>query len=143
MERWGDIKSEFDVDGSLRDIYVENTTENQWNHFINEISSSNFQITFTHGGVTKKLPNNFQDIKKLQEENPTTLAILLDNNILVHCHFFIISEIELDITPEHINDENGYNAMLSFINWLSSILDHIVILTHENAKDMVILKSRP
>ena len=31
--------------------------------------------------------------------------------------------------------------LLSFITWLSSILDRIVILTHENAKDMVILKS--
>ncbi|PAJ71734.1 hypothetical protein CJF42_25110 [Pseudoalteromonas sp. NBT06-2] len=139
MKRWNDIKAEFDIDGSLRDIYVENISEELWNKFIDAIKSSDFRYDFTHSDALISLPGNFQDIKALQEDNPTTLVIWLNDKISVFCHFFIISEIELDISPEHINDEMDYQTLLSFMTWLASLLGQIVSLTHENAQDMEIL----
>ena len=139
MKVWSEIKDEFRADGSLRDIYVEGIDPLQWGTFIEGVASSIYRHVFTHGGVEIDLPNNLAEIKKLQESNPTTLAIWLTDKIQVNCHFFVENEIELDISPRDILGEHEYRVLIVFLEWISSMLKERVILTHENTQDQVIL----
>ena len=92
-----------------------------------------------HGNSERALPDNFYKIKELQQTNPTTLCIWLDNNIQVNCHFFMETEIELDISPREIKSSSEYTTLTSFMKWLSSTLRKPAILTHEGSQDQVIL----
>ncbi|MFL0803297.1 MAG: protein export chaperone SecB [Agarilytica sp.] len=139
MKAWSEIKEEFGVDGSLRDIYVEEIDPALWKIFIEAVRSSVYKHEFTHGGVIIGFPDDLPEIKRLQETNPTTLAIWLNDKVQVNCHFFVETEIELDISPRDIVGEHEYQVLTSFLEWISSILKKRVILTHENTQDQVIL----
>jgi hypothetical protein len=139
MKDWFEIKDEFEVDGSLRDIYVLHICIDAWGDLIKEIKHEKFQFKFMHGNSERALPDNFYKIKELQQTNPTTLCIWLDNNIQVNCHFFMETEIELDISPREIKSSSEYTTLTSFMKWLSSTLRKPAILTHEGSQDQVIL----
>ena len=139
MKIWHEIKSEFRTDGSLRDIYVENINSTVWEAFIKSVKNSEYKIQFNHGEVVKILPNTFTEIKELRETEHTTLWLWLSKEIQINCHFFIDSEIELDVSPSDIQDEVSYLKLINFMQWLSSALKHEVKLTHEGSQDQVIL----
>jgi hypothetical protein len=138
MHQWNEIKSQFECDGSLRDIYIFGTHVSTWNKFLSEIRLSDYPIEFKHGGKLIDLPTNIESIKQLQESDPTTLSISV-NEIRVNCHFFITSEIEMDISPTEINSDLSFNSLIEFLKWLSNVANSNVVLTHENSQDDVIL----
>ena len=139
MKQWNEIKSEFETDGSLRDIYVENVQVELWNLFIEEVKNYKHRIEFSHGDNELALPNNFNAIKKLQETDPTTLRIWLPGDIQLNCHFFTEDEIELDVSPCDVQSEASYLQLLEFLKWLSSSTKKEVKLTHEGSKELIIL----
>ncbi len=116
MKVWSEIKEEFRADGSLRDIYVEEIDPALWEMFIEGVRSSVYRCEFTHGGVSIELPNDLIEIKRLQETDPTTLIIWLSDKIQVNCHFFIETEIELDISPRDIVGEHEYQVLIAFLS---------------------------
>ncbi|WAJ38471.1 hypothetical protein OU800_04325 [Pseudomonas sp. GOM7] len=139
MKDWLEVKEEFQVDGSLRDIYVLGICIDAWSNLIKKLKHEHFQLKFMHGSFDRALPENFYEIKELQQTNPTILCIWLDNSIQVNCHFFMETEIELDISPREIKGLAEYITLTSFMKWLSSTLRKPAILTHEGSQDQVIL----
>lgn len=139
MKDWLEVKNELEADGSLRDIYVLDVCAKIWNELIKNINHESFRFKFMHGGFERALPDTFYKIKELQETNPTTLSILLNNNIQVNCHFFMETEIEFDISPREIKSSAEYKALTDFMKWLSKTLRKPAILTHEGAQAQVIL----
>ncbi|NRA18568.1 MAG: protein export chaperone SecB [Oceanospirillaceae bacterium] len=139
MKEWNEVKQDFVPEGSLRDIYVEDVDVFVWNLFINSLFISGYQLSFKHGQKVMVLPECFNEIKKLQETEPTTLGIVIENGILINCHFFINSEIELDVSPGDIDSEINYRSLINFLHWLHSSLKKSVKLTHENAQTDTIL----
>jgi len=49
MNQYSGKASEFKPDGSLRDIYVLDVTEEIWEAFIRYVRKSHFQLEFWHG----------------------------------------------------------------------------------------------
>jgi hypothetical protein len=138
MHQWNEIKAELEPDGSLRDIYVLDTNISIWEKLLTEITLSKYVFKFTHGEIQLDIPSCFSSIKTLQESNPTTLTILV-NHIKINCHFFVESEIEMDICPSEVNSEDNFNSLIEFLKWLSKVSNSNVVLTHENSEDHVIL----
>ncbi|WP_288130749.1 protein export chaperone SecB [Microbulbifer sp.] len=139
MKQWSEIKPEFGVDGSLRDIYIENVDASVWGVFIDGVKQSSYKFDFTHGDIERDLPGSLNQIKVLQETNPTTLHLWLSDSIQINCHFFIESEIELDLSPSEIQSASSYSKLIDFLEWLASITERAVKLTHEGAQEQVIL----
>lgn len=139
MKAWNELKDEFEADGSLLDIFVENIDPVLWEAFLVNIKSSNYRLEFTHGEEPLDLPNSLAEIKELQKTNPTTLFIWLNEKIQINCHFFIDTEIELDVLPHDISNESEYYILTTFLKWLSGALSKRVIVTHEGIQNQVIL----
>ncbi|WP_299775911.1 protein export chaperone SecB [uncultured Pseudoteredinibacter sp.] len=139
MKQWCDIKNEFDTDGSLRDIYVENIDSAVWNDFIGEVKRSKYKFEFSHGDVEKELPFDLNAIKSMQQADPTTLYIWVTDNIQLNCHFFVETEIELDVSPHDIQTESAYSQLVAFLKWLATVTKSEVKLTHEGIQEQVIL----
>lgn len=139
MKKWSEIKDEFELDGTLRDIIAENTNPEIWNIFIKKLQKSSYRLEFTHGDSTKNIPESYEQIKKLQNTDPTTLFIWLNETIQANCHFFIDSEIEIDVSPHDITNEQNFLTLAAFLKWLSKAVCTRVSLTHEASPDLEIL----
>jgi len=140
MKQWNDVKDDLQPDGTLRDIYVTGIAEPDWDDLINEVAGAGFSIEFTHGGNVTALPKSFRSIRELQNTDPTTLKVMLQHGIQVNCHFFVDSEIEMDISPGEVAGPVEFDVLISFLRWIAETLNRPVVLTYENSPDQEILR---
>ena len=138
---WSSIKSEFEVDGSLRDIYIYNVDAELWDIFINLVKRSQYKVGFTYNGDEEiDIPESYASIVKLQESGSTILNIFLAPSFQVNCHFFLEKELELDIHPKDVASEDSFILLFDFLSWLSSSLQREVLLCHENSPEKEIMR---
>ena len=136
---WELLKSHFECDGSLRDIYVFEADAALWDLFIAQILS-HFHPQFWHGSEKGKILLNFKSVLHFRDRGlATTMRFFLVGNIEVNCHFFEDDKIEMDIAPEEIHNETAFNTLLSFLSWLSDALHRTTHLTYENSPEWIIL----
>ncbi len=138
MDRWNNLKSHFEQDGSLRDIIVTSESRDSWELFFAALKSAEYSHAFTHGGNASTLPDSIDSIWKLQNDDPTLLSVQV-GKLLVNCHFFKSYEIEFDIDPKDINSKTDFVVLLNFLSWLNKSIKSSVVLTHENSREEVIL----
>jgi hypothetical protein len=138
MKNWSDIKYEFESDGSLRDIYVFDTSDSTWNVFFAAIINS-YPHKFFIDGVETSLPSSYSSIKKIQNDATTMLSINVDGGLLANCHFFSEDQIELDICPSDIASPVDLENLQKFLFWLHNLVKLKVVLTHENSPELEIL----
>lgn len=124
----------FDVDGSLRDIYViEPTTIDDWNAVWQFFRSlSNLTLT-VDGEKVNQLPSDIDVIFKERQEKSIFLKIEY-NGVDFNCHFFSIEEIELDISPATIKDSTEAKSVIDFMEVLAKLLRKNVSISIENDK---------
>ncbi len=139
MYQWTQLKEEFEVDGSLRDVYIEDINLAKWDQFLDFIKLSKYEVEFRHGGNLQSLPDTFSSIKNLQDAEPTILSIKLNANFCLNCHFFMETEIELDLSPRDVSSEADFEVLLEFLDKLSSSLGCRVVLTPEDTPEQAIL----
>src|SRR4051812_46351469 len=88
----------FHVDGSLRDIYVnEPTTIDDWNVVWQIFTNCNTTLT-VDGEKANHMPSDLAAVFKERQEKSICLNIEY-NGVDFNCHFFSEEEIELDIDP--------------------------------------------
>jgi len=139
---WQELKDKvYYWDGSWRDIYIHNTTKEDWQlwaDFVNTNFKTSFHIYET------EVKENKVDLTKICEywngvhECCSTATVYVDN-IKVNAHFFIKEEIENDITPNEINSIDDHNKLVDYMKSLSKILNKPVFLTPENQADFVLI----
>lgn len=132
--------SGLEIDGSLRDIYVFDTSIAIWNRFLDLLYDSSYQCQcFSNGDVVTHF-RSFQQIKEVQLSHKTLLTISLSEGATINCHFFVEDEIEMDMDPRDFQSESNVLILEKFLTWLSCSLDRQVTLTHENSPDHQIYK---
>jgi hypothetical protein len=126
---WQDCKKAFYVDGTLRDVYVRDTTAADWDVFLEAVSS---KITATFiDGEPHPLPTHASEIFELNHEKSFLLEILL-GQVKMLCYFFIEEEIELDIDPSEVTSQAELDAIVDVLALIGRALGRDVILTDEN-----------
>ena len=110
---FNEVKNDLSPDGALRDFYIKDITQSDWNRFLNFVIENIGRFVFQWDCREIPIPNNFHEIKMMQEENPTTLTIWIGEQTIC-CHFFVDSETELDFRPNDVNDEKKWNDLVSF-----------------------------
>lgn len=128
-------------DGSWRDIYVHNTTREDWQiwaDFVNTNYKTSFHIYDTEARKDKVDLAKILDYWNGIKENCSTATVYIDN-IQVNAHFFTDEEIENDITPNEINSMDDHNKLMDYMTRLSKVLNKTVVLTPENKSDFVLI----
>ena len=131
---WNKIKKEiYFVDGSLRDIFVNNITETEWEKWINYVNE-NYKINWN--GLNKI------DYKKIKENRTKNIqsetANIFIGKIQLNNHFFC--DFENDIDPKEINTEHDHNNIIKYMKNISEIFYKEVYLTEENCSDNYLIK---
>lgn len=127
---WKECKKAFYVDGSLRDIYVQNTTATDWGKFLDLVSS--LKTASFRDGEPDNLPTQVAEIFEGTGEASLLLQIDL-GKVKLNCHFFTIDEIELDVDPKEVTSQQELDAVIDVLVDVGKSLNKDVILTDENS----------
>jgi hypothetical protein len=139
---WQDLKSKiYYLDGSLRDIYVNNVTAADWQvwtDFVNKNFKTSFHI-YDPGITTDKI--DFSVVLDYWRGNRECccMATVFIDEIIIKTYFFDSEQIENDLTPTEINSISDHEKLMNYLTELSKALDKQVILTPENDAENVLI----
>lgn len=132
----------FDCDGSLRDIYVVSISRDDWNKFLTLARSDEYRVSFWINGVPAPIPSDVKGVF-YPEMNAGLLLEIDMSSVRLNCHFFLESELELDLDPREVNSDEKAEAVLTFMSQLGRALGKEVLMTAENAPAAVIFRYDP
>ena len=141
---WTKLKKQiYFEDGSLRDIYVLDTTTRDWEKWA-DLVNKKYHVEFWDGRTGLKTDKvDFAIVKEYWDSNgereiiSATIRVGLIN---VKCHFFDDSKIENDIDPGEIKSQVDHDELIDYLNDISVSLDKEVIVTEENTEGLVLLR---
>ncbi len=135
---WENINWIFKLDGSLRDIYIQNTSIEDWGKLIDLLNSEYNLKYFSENKIKKD-----EVFKYLQDETGevecSNVSIEIEN-IKINCYFFFIEQIEFDIDPSEIKTKSDFEKILLFMTKISSTLKKQITLTGENEANFPLIK---
>lgn len=134
-------REEFVFDGSWRDIYIFNTSIDDWNAVLEVLSA--YKHEYFIDGEPRTLPkpldsNHFVD----RHEYSCTLKSFY-YCLQVNCHFFTDEMVELDIDPREVKDQASLDHLLAIMRLLGDKTNKDVVLTPENCEHVVIFRYIP
>ncbi len=131
---WDDCRDAFHADGSLRDIYVLNTTTEDWRRLFDAFLQ--YERTLYCDGDPTTMIEDPATIFEGCSEHHYLLKVLV-RGVALHCHFFTIEEIEIDVDPKEINSQRDLDAVLDAMGSIGRALARPVILTEETTQNIV------
>lgn len=137
--KFHDVTGLWKRDGSLRDIYVQNTEAVHWDRFDRLLSQ--YECSYAFDGVAVPFPGSHSVLGN--REGSHMLSILLDGPVAICCHFFIAEQLELDISPREVTGPLEHSEVLSFVENLSEALDLPADITPENLEQKPFLTYVP
>lgn len=137
---WQTIKEEiYYWDGSWRDIYVLDTTWEDWRKWILLVNQT-YEVTF-YNGLTQQVEIGINAeavfsylTGKTDLINSATIKL---EGITIKCHFFTDEEIEIDIDPREIVLIEDHNLLINYMTTVSICLNKPVIMTAESSQDTI------
>lgn len=124
-------KKAFYVDGSLRDMYILETNEQDWQKLLTFLRTSTYSVRFIIAGEQQSIPDRIEDIFSLVHIHGGMLQIDTEH-LNLHCYFYTYKEIEFDIDPRNMNNELQILRLLDFMRMVSTALSKEIVLTPEN-----------
>ncbi|GAA4929294.1 hypothetical protein [Mucilaginibacter defluvii] len=146
FSNWNAIKKAlYFEDGSLRDIYVLDTTLNDWMMWAEYVNKNYIVEFFDHNTNLSAAQLNMERVNMYWDgklECVFSASVIIENAIL-KTYFFSPDEIEVDISPNEIINPEFHNALLIYMKDVSVLLGKSVLLCEENSKGNVLLRVDP
>jgi hypothetical protein len=139
---WQDIAGHFAPDGTLRDIYVFDTTMEDWEAVWVFLTSDLDRLTFSVDDVPATPPETVVEVFAAGRDHSVLASYVLGSQIL-NCHFFDEAEIEFDIGPRQVDRLEPAHALADFMTAIGRLVSKPVILTEENDQTAVIARFDP
>jgi hypothetical protein len=130
---WEDYKKAFEFDGSWRDIYITETELKDWKTLLEFFGEGHYPVRYLVNEVEQPLGTNAWQIFQDKKEDKAPLLWIDVSGVMLACHFFDQNEIEFDLDPREVTDENRAEAVFNFMKQIADELDKDVIMTEENA----------
>lgn len=135
--RYLDLVSEFEADGSLRDIYALDTSVTDWNRLLN-LSPSLGEAAYFRGGKAAPLPTSASSI--FEDVDHSHLLQFSLGGPVINTHFFIADEIEFDLDPKEITSQVDLDLVLDFCASVGRGIQRDIRITPENDPDIFYLR---
>jgi hypothetical protein len=137
---WNLVHDDLIYDGSLRDIYIRETTLDNWNQFLSVVRATKQYQYFVDGELTP-LPAVAVDI--FSKRNYQKILSVWVGEVQLNCHFFAEGEIELDLDPQQVTNQESFDAIRQFMEQLAIAIQRSVLLTPENLSEHPIIQYEP
>ena len=139
---WTQIASEFAWDGSWRDIYIVGSTIDDWQRILDALLDHSPPPLLYIDGAAAPFPPNAKAIFEQRRVSSPLLQVAA-GNVVLNCHFFDDEEVEFDLDPREVRDEEDLRAITDFMSRMANATGKATVLTHENTKSAVILTMSP
>lgn len=136
---WPKHEADFERDGSLRDIYVLDTTADDWRAMVAMILAGNYAATLSHHDEAGSRPAVAEDVFVGPGQWHMTLRV---GGVPLFCNFFTPDEIELSLDPKDVTAET-LPALLAFLVDLGEATGKRAELTPENCPGLPIFRYDP
>lgn len=138
---WGLVQGEMEPDGSLRDIYILESSLTDWKYFLSSLKAELKEIGFRINEEEINVDDlNLDDHFSGNHEWMLPTLRVVKDNVQLNCHFFTDIEMEFDFDPKEITGIGKMNVILEFMKRLSHSVGKDSILTPENAREYPILR---
>lgn len=142
MLRPKDVPEVFEIDGSWRDLYVLDTTVEDWKEMLRMVRDrKTIDYTLRIEDQAAAIPEPPEPVFMRSGEVGWSLSVNIDGLIL-NAHFFGPEIIECDIDPRELT-ANRFYELLDFMESLGRRLKKEVRLTPENRSEEPIVKYDP
>lgn len=138
---WEQLRTEvYYIDGSWRDIYVLDTTREDWQRWIDYV---NHHYPVRWGAGDKDDGKAFDAIdadyitRRWDASIWATWGNIFLEKVQLNCHFFTETQIENDIDPSKIVSIEDHDRLMAYLVAISIALGKEVILTAENSQKAV------
>jgi hypothetical protein len=136
---WSLQKADFERDGSLRDIYVQNATIDDWKIVIASIQLGRYGAQLHRDGVEVAMPASIESLFVPDRRPYMNFTVA---GVAVDCHFFTPTEIEFSFDPQEVT-ERSLHDRLAFMIDLGNLTNKPVIMTPENYSQSPIFRYEP
>ena len=133
MLTWEQCRADFDADGSLRDIFVLDTTIDQWRS-VYVMLSTNYSCSFEVDGVPRVLPLLVDEMFAIRRAESKPILTIRAGNVTVACHFFSEKEIELSLDPAEVTSQVELDPLLAFLKQIGDLCKKPITVHRENYK---------
>lgn len=128
-ENWERFAKDFEFDGSLRDIYVFDTSLDDWNELFRFLIRQRYTFEFSGAWSGDDFPSDLARLFRSGPDCPATLMSIQFSGLRLNCHFFEVHEIEFDIDPREVTDATGLADLIAFMGGLADAPGKSVVLT--------------
>lgn len=141
MVDWKTCKQDFEWDGSWRDIYVFETTLEDW-QLLFELIRTQYRLQASADGIVQSLPSTDEELHVMSRECNSHWTIRV-GGILIVCHFFSSEQMEFHIDPREVTSQADLDTLLAFIQRLGDAIKKSVVLTLDNGPEIPIISYHP
>jgi len=139
---WPDVADHFVADGSWRDVYVFDTTADDWALLMSWLADAEFGATYTYEGVIMAFPTAWDDaFRELKSQGTHRIVVHVPGSPEIL--FFSEREIEIFIRPGQIFNQTTLDALLEFVRALGRRLAKLVVITPENRPESPLIQYDP
>jgi hypothetical protein len=129
------VQTDWEPDGALRDIYVQATSEEDWQRVVDVIRSRSWPSEYTEDGDSVEMPALVGEIFRHTGRAAVLWQIHPTSAINVNCHFFTTEEIEFDLAPREIVGQAELDVVCEFVRTIGQVTDKPVVVCWENMPD--------
>lgn len=126
----------FEGHGPVRDIYVLDTTSDDWQRLLDHLRTSHHRLDFRAGGEPVPLPPRPAEIfaHNAKPDVPTADLHVDLGGYQIATFFWEAENIEFTVFPELIDTEQRYQALMAFLVELATVTGKPAILTTETTQ---------
>jgi superfamily I DNA and/or RNA helicase len=139
---WQDVSLWFDQDGFLRDIYILESSIQDWQIIWESLIEDRNRLNFSVDGLQEDPPETVESVFASRLEHSAQASYTLGKQT-INCHFFDPSEIEFDFDPRDVHGPAELDDLVNFMVELGRLVSKSVILTHENDPAALIARFDP
>jgi hypothetical protein len=133
--RWSDVEKDWEPDGALRDIYVQGTSEADWQRVVNAVRAKELPWSYSEDGEHCPMPDSVDEIFNRRSHVAILWAITPVSGIQINCHFFTSEEIEFDLTPTEIVGQPELDVVVEFVRLVGRASEKLASVCYENWPD--------
>ena len=111
-----------------------------WQRVGDIVRARGWPETFSADGDVVSTPESVAPIFELADHQTILWRFSPDPNVGVHCHFFAVDEIELDVDPKEIVGQEEFDAVCEVIRVIGQALGRSVDVTEDSGHSEVFMR---
>ena len=139
---WNTLRQQFETEGALIDLYVDESSVSGWQKAIDWIRSTT-QFVYQEDGVTTEMPYSVADVFGRVDEASVSFGFAATDEVWVSAYFFSPEWFELTLDPAEIQTSEAFDVIIALMMKIGTLLDEPVLLTLESDPEQAFLAYDP